>query len=386
MKRPVVLVTGASGFLGGRLVECLLAEGRYAVRAMARTPGRAVRLARRAIDIVWADLMDQEQVQNAVRGADIVVHCAYGADAVRERDVTVRGTHILAKLARDEGVRRFIHISTIAVFSYTPPPKVTEETPMIRSGDPYCDAKIDAELEVRKTLPDAVILRLGNVYGPFSAPWTVRPLTHIREGKVTLVDNGEADANAVYVDNAVSAIIAAFEAPSATGECFFVTDEPLSWREWYGKYAEWLGLPLRSATREQIRSIIEPGIRDHVVAWKKEIWDGIVLPTVRYAAFRAAVAPRLGPALSSLWARVPPSLRERIVGDPLGRSVPSATQPLVEDAPYPSAGLLSIYAGRTRFDNSKLKNILGWRPRLRFAEAISRTRAWAEWARLIPQQ
>lgn len=378
-----VLVTGASGFLGNRVVEALLAERRFAVRAMAHTPGRAVRLARLPVEIVWADLRNPAQVQQAVHGADTVVHCAYGADAARERDVTVDGTRILAETARAAGVRRFIHVSTIAVYSYSPPPTVSEETAMIRSGDPYCDAKIDAERVIRRILPTAVILRMGNIYGPFSAPWTIRPLSHIREGKIVLVDGGEHPSNAIYVDNAVQAILLSIQSTRAEGETFFVTDDAMTWREWYGQYADWLGASLRNATSKEVRPLVAPSWKDRASFWWHEIWGGILVPTVRYAAFRAAVSPRLGPALSRVWQKVPTHLRERLVGDPMGSSVPSATQQVSLPSPFPPPSLLQIYASKTAFQNEKLKSLLGYRQRVPSDEALKRTRAWAEWAGLL---
>jgi nucleoside-diphosphate-sugar epimerase len=381
-----VLITGASGFLGGRLVEKLLGDPRWRVRAMAHRPSSAVRLARHPVEIVWADLLNPAELAEVVRDVDVVVHCAYGANAERERDVTVRGTRLLAESARAAGVRRFVHISTIAVYSYRPPAYVCEETPCVRSGDAYCDAKIDAEREVRSAFPSATILRMGNIYGPFSTPWTIRPLAHIRAGKIVLVDGGEHDSNALFVDNAVHAILLAMDCDAAEGETFFITDEPMTWREWYSHYAAWLGgYPLRSATSEEIRPLIDPSLGERVRSWWDEIVGGIIVPSARYAAFRAAVAPRLGPALSRLWRTVPERVRYRLVGDPMGRSIPPATQfDATRESPYPPVGLLALYSGRTRFSYEKAARAIGYAPHCARADAMAATRAWASWARLIP--
>ena len=380
-----VLVTGASGFLGGRLVEVMLGDSRWSVRAMAHRPGKAVRLARNEVEIVWADLLKEDTLREAVAGMDAVVHCAYGANANVDRASTVDGTRNLLRAAQEAGVKRFVHVSTIVVHSYSPPERVAEDSPYVPSGDPYCDAKIEAERIVREMAPSAVVLRMGNIYGPFSAPWTVRPLAHIRAGKVSVVDGGEHASNMVFVDNAVEAILRAIDTERAAGEVLFVVDDPFPWREIYGAYAQWLGdVPLRSATREEIRSMVKPTWGEKTSSFAGEIWNGIVVPSFRYTAFRAAVSPKLGSFLSGLWQKVPPSMRYRMVGDPLGRSVPAASAVVgANDNPYPDPGLLALYAGRATFHNDKAKRVLGFGPGVAKEAALERTRLWAEWARLI---
>ncbi len=382
-----VLVTGATGFLGGRLVECMLGDPRFDLVAMAHRPGRAVRLVRHQVAIAWADLLDPSQLAPALVGVDAVVHCAYGADANAERAVTVDGTRNMALAAERAGVRTFVHISTIAVHSYCPSSLVSENSPLQKTGDAYCDAKIAAEEAVRSIRPDAVVLRMGNIYGPFSAPWTVRPLNHLREGRICLVDGGEHPSNMVYVDNAVDTILRALLADKARGETLFVVDDVILWRGLYDAYADWLGCGSpRSADFASIRRMIAPRLHERVGAFLSGVSSGILLPTFRYAAFRAAVSPQLGPLLSRMWQAVPPRLRYRIVGDPLGRSVPAASAVAVDASAtlYPPAGLLAAYACKVGFSNAKMRDVLGPGPAVDAGTALRLTREWAEWARLVP--
>jgi dihydroflavonol-4-reductase len=169
-----ILVSGAGGFVGGALVPLLAAEG-HAVRAMHRPgspPGAAG-----GVEWVAGDLLDQASVLAALRGVDAVVHLAalvsfHAGDAARSFQVNAEGTRRLAAAAREAGVRRFLHVSTVAAVGYSDRPEVLDETAPYNFGKlriPYCDSKRAAELavlaEVERGL-DAVIVNPSSMFGP----------------------------------------------------------------------------------------------------------------------------------------------------------------------------------------------------------------------------
>jgi nucleoside-diphosphate-sugar epimerase len=393
VKPEKILVTGASGFLGGRFVErLLLAEG-VPFRAMAHQPGRSMRLARLPVDIAWCDLTQPEQVASAMEGCDVVVHCAYGASGMpaENRRVTVDGTQILADAAVAQGVRRFIHISSIAVYSYSPPPNVTEATPLVRSRDAYCRDKVEAEEIIwerirRRGLP-GVVLRMGNIYGPFSGPWTIRPLQHIRDGIACLVDEGFHDANMVFVDNAVEAILLAIREDGAVGQAFFITDDPVSWQEFYGYYARWLeGIKLASVRQETVDQIVHPSWSARLMSACRASWSEILLPIFRFGLLQAVLSPSLGKWVSRMAAPFSSEFKARLLGkqtDETSVIIQEQNQTAPMCPPLPPPGLLEVYASRTRFSNVKAKKILGFGPHCPLEEAMSITEQWARWARLI---
>jgi nucleoside-diphosphate-sugar epimerase len=379
MRPQKILVTGASGFLGCRLVERLVLGEKVPVRAMAHRPGKTSRLARLPAEIAWADITDSGSVERAVEGCDVIVHCAYGTGGDRKTNhrVTVEGTRLLAKTALAHGVRRFVHISTIAVYSYSPPERVDEQTPFVRSGDPYCDDKIEAEEVVwrlirRRSLP-AVVLRMGNIYGPFSAAWTVRPLNHIHNGYIALVDEGNHASNAVFVDNVVEAILRAIREDAAVGEAFFVTDDEISWRTWYGHYAAWLeGAPLISVDSEELGVLLHPPLRQRLRLLQQDLHTirfNVVFPALR----QLGKSRSLGSVVSAIWQRIPGKMRTRIKEEPSAQ----------DSRTLPPSGLLQRYASQTKFSNEKAKRQLGFGPLVTFEEAARITERWARWARLI---
>ena len=388
-----ILVTGGSGLLGCRLVERLIFGEDVPVRAMAHKPGQASRLARLPVEIVWCDITDSSQVADAVKGCDIIVHCAYGAGGskVQNKKVTVKGTRILAECAADAGVRRFIHISTVAVYSYSPPASVTEASPFVRSGDPYCDDKIEAEKIIwnimgKQGLP-ATILRMGNIYGPFSGPWTVRPLSHIRDGIISVVDGGKHLSNMVFIDNAVEAILLSIRKEEAIGETFFITDDEITWRTLYQHYAEWLGIKsLESISSEEVMTLVNPSFVKRLQLVGSDLLSNVFIPILRYSAFRVAESEFLGPFASGVWQSVPLSIREKLLGNQIEEEQPLPVKGEAISSNgkvLPPLGLLEVYAGRGVFSNAKAKAILGYGPLVSFPDALKVMETWARWARLI---
>ncbi len=197
-----VLVTGATGFIGGRLVEHLIRTEGARVRALVRNFANASRLARFAVDMAPGDLLSADAVERAVAGCDVVFHCAYGndGDEATRKQVTVDGTAMVLEAARRQNVRRFVHTSTFSVYGDSPSGDLTEESPRKYTGATYGDSKIDAEklalAYCEKGLSVAVV-QPTIVYGPFGSTWTAKPIEELSTGRVILINGGAGTCNAV---------------------------------------------------------------------------------------------------------------------------------------------------------------------------------------------
>jgi nucleoside-diphosphate-sugar epimerase len=254
-----VLITGAAGFIGCRLCEVLMLTRAFEPRAFIHSTGTAARLARFPIDMVVGDLCDAAAVQHAVRDCDAVVHLAWGSD-----QVMTKGLENVLRAASEQRVRRFVHMSSVAVFGNDPPPESKFETaPLKCTHNAYGNQKLKQEQRVlrygrRKRMP-IVILRPPNVYGPFS-PFTLGLLRKLRAGKMALVDGGNNPCNLVYVDNLIQAVLLALRKPEAVGETFFITDgNPITWRQCLDDHGKLLGIPVPRVSREEL--VVAPRVR-----------------------------------------------------------------------------------------------------------------------------
>jgi nucleoside-diphosphate-sugar epimerase len=238
--RETVLVTGAGGFIGGRVVEVLHASGQVQVRAGVRRWSTAARIGRLPVDIVACDLLDAAQVDAAMTGASAVVHCAVGG-----HEATVQGTRNVLDAALRHGVRRVVHLSTIDVYGGADG-VVTEDSALVATGAAYGDAKIEAEqacMEYGRQGGSVVILRPTIVYGPFSESWTVEFARRMTGGRWLLP---EADClgrcNLVYVDDLVQAVVLGLDAAGVDGQAFNINGpDDVTWHEYFHGMNQSLG-------------------------------------------------------------------------------------------------------------------------------------------------
>ena len=147
-------------------------------------PAAADRVRAAGAAFVEADVTDREALGAALDGADLVVHTAalrprVGRDGGLRR-VNVGGTAHVLDAAREAGADRVVHISSVVVYGYETPPSRTRTAFRRTYGIPYIDTKSASDrLACRR---GAVVIRPGDVYGPGSVPWTLRPLELARAG------------------------------------------------------------------------------------------------------------------------------------------------------------------------------------------------------------
>lgn len=243
-----VAVTGAGGFIGRAVCERLRQDG-HAVRGIDL----------RGADVV-ADVADARAIAAAMRGCDAVVHAAaIVEEGGRMEDyvrVNTRGTRNVLDAIGD---RRAVVLSSVAVWGYDFRADQDEATPPKPCGNPYIDTK--GATETLALLRGATVIRPGDVVGPGSKPWVVRPLEAMRRGVFVLP--GEGVMTPVYVDDLADAIVRALSLPEAAGRAYTVWDgRPVGTREFFSHHARWAGKRLRAVPRPlaALGALVTPGV------------------------------------------------------------------------------------------------------------------------------
>ena len=253
------LVTGATGFIGRRLVRSLLTRG-DSVRILARTEERAALFGGTGAQIVLGDLGEPDGLRDLARDIDVVFHLATvmkGSDAQFER-VDVRGTEWLLQEAARQSVRRIVFASTLSAYPLASRPHgavIDEQCELDESGrlGNYARSKVRAERAVlaaqRAGGPEGVIVRLGWTCGIGAAVLPSQVCRVVGPNLMLVFGSGNIPLPLTLIDNAIDALQLAATVPGIGGESFnIVDDEELTQRQYLQLYRQATGKVLRIVT------------------------------------------------------------------------------------------------------------------------------------------
>ena len=233
------LVTGSAGFVGSNLVRALLARG-CEVHGFDKAPAPFD-----DPNLRWfrGDVRTDEALREACEGVDTVFHTAamietltYAPKAFGDlvRSVNIEGTRTVLRVAKEAGVRRLVHTSSIITASGEEHCGVSEVTPYSTASDLYSTTKVASEQLVLAANGDSGLLtsaiRPGGIYGPGERNNLIGPLIKSLKqgGPLLFFGDSSTRLDYTYIDNLVDAQLRAaerlVEGSPVCGQAYFVTD------------------------------------------------------------------------------------------------------------------------------------------------------------------
>jgi len=233
VRRPVCLVTGATGAIGPGVVSALSAT--HDIRTLSRRPHDPA-LFRVAVEPFTGDVADHAAVRRAARGAEVVIHLAALLHIVdppptlraEYERINIGGTASVMEGATLEGVSRVVLMSTIAVYGYTGRGLLDEESPAA-PDTLYGETKLAAEQRALAARggdgqPLATVLRSAAVYGPRVKGNYQRLVTALARRRFVPIGSGDNLRTIVYEADLAAATALAATHPAAAGRIYNVSD------------------------------------------------------------------------------------------------------------------------------------------------------------------
>jgi nucleoside-diphosphate-sugar epimerase len=370
------------------LAERLVLSNReIKVRGLVHNPFKTARLARLPVEMVLGDIASVETMRQATRGCDVVVHCAIGT--LYE---TVVGTKNVIRATLENDVKRLIHISSVAVFGYSPSAdRVKDERcDYYYTGDAYCDSKIASEKVAfsyydSKRLP-LVVLRPTNIFGPYSKPWTIGPISMLSKRCYVLIDGGLSPSNIVYVDNVVDAIELAIKEDGAVGHAFNISsNRTTSWREFFSVYANMFSDPPALLNLESEDLKIRRA-QQYCEILKKMLLNPRQFPAILpllsreskfvHSFISLVTKPQFRSRAIALNSHLPESIKTYFTKGANNDTVSTLDR-------IPDSNLVRIFTSKFEFPITNAMNVLGYKPRVSFEDGMKLTEKWLKYQRLV---
>jgi dihydroflavonol-4-reductase len=234
-----IFITGATGFIGTRLVK-RLSETAHELRCLARQTSHVQRLEAAGVDIIIGDITDKESLIRGLQGCDWVVHLAssfefWVPDQQVYQAVNIDGVRYVMESALATSIKKVVFVSTAAVFGNTPWP-ITEESDFgsLRASR-YAQTKLDGEMiawrmHEEEGLP-LVVIYPGAVIGADDPKAAGRYLQKIAFGKMPAQVVVDSVFPWVHVQDVCEAIVRALEKDDNIGEKYLISASNMTWGE-----------------------------------------------------------------------------------------------------------------------------------------------------------
>ncbi len=244
-----VLITGATGLLGGHLLQTLQQRGEQ-IRALILPVENADKLIAQGVEVARGDVTDASTLAPAVKDIEIIFHLAGMMGVNRPladyRLVNVRGSENLYRAAQAVGVRRFVHTSSHTVYGLGYGRFLTEKDALRPDPDPYSITKAEGDRLIRRLMlksdMETVIIRPGTFFGPGDRLHYGRIAQRMKNGKGVIIGGGDNALPFCYVTDVVQGFLLAAYHEKAPGNVYNISnDRPLTQQEMFYAIADDVG-------------------------------------------------------------------------------------------------------------------------------------------------
>src|SRR6266516_1152643 len=244
-----VLITGATGLLGGHLLQALQQRGEQ-IRTLVLPSENAEKLTAQGVEVIRGDVTDANTLASAVKDIEIIIHLAgmMGVDRplADYRLVNVTGSENLYRAAQSAGVRRFVHTSSHTVYGLGHGRFLTEQDALRPDPDPYSITKAEGDRLMRRLMlnsaVETVIIRPGTFFGPGDRLHFGRIAQRMKNGKGVMIGRGDNALPFCYVTDVVQGFLLAAYHKSAPGSVYNISnDRPLTQKELFNAIADAVG-------------------------------------------------------------------------------------------------------------------------------------------------
>lgn len=354
-----IAITGASGFIGSRLVENLVLNHKAEVIPIVRGYSSLAVASRFNLQSKVCDILDQESLAKAFSGCDAVIHAALG----NAKQIIEMAENIYWA-AEKAHVKRISVLSTASIYGFIPKDGTNEDSPVCSEhNSDYIDAKIRADRVFRKLgrrgNVEIVYLLPSIVYGPRSR-FITGLVDQLLAKTAFLVNGGEGVFNGLYVDNLIDSILLSLENPDVNGKAFLLNDaENITWHHLYETIANTIGIDFNT-----IHNIEPTEFRNTA---QEKIAAIIAKPVIqKILPFIPGRAKRLTKAMIAAWDPIPL---------PNAWALPNNHQPHINQE------LCELQQCNWKFPDFKARDVLKYAPSISFEEGMRRTLAWVDFAR-----
>ena len=256
MAKQRILITGANGFVGSKIIERLVSLKKYQVCGLVRKTSDLTLLEPfiNKITLYYGDIRFKESLLDAFKKQDIVIHTASHVsdwgNYSHFHDINVKGAKNVAELCMQNSVKHLIHFSSISIYGFGNRINAAEKTEVIPNDFYYCKTKLLGEETIRHFIETfnlcATIIQPGLIFGPNDRTMSYKIIDAIKKYSFGLCNNGRHLLSPLFIDNLIQALLLIILKPKKSlYRTYIITDNlKITWYEFTKLFCDHLKKPM----------------------------------------------------------------------------------------------------------------------------------------------